>query len=500
MQAYLLALATGTTFGLAWWIPGTVGCALLGWLAAFLLVALVRRYPLYRLAYLVGVTLYILGFYWLVGTIVDFGGFPFVGGLVVFGLFVGVSALQLVAFLFVYRNLPGVVDRLALGTATAWTVAEFITFRIFPWAWGHTQLGWGHLAQGAEIAGVTLISFVVLWVAEATYRLACERERRLSLVVPLGVLAAICWYGEVRISAFSHLPGGAQPVALVQANLAIREKGNIKFFDSNLQRYVDLTSSVATPGRLVVWPETVFNQFIPADIGSVRNDPRIPFWDGGVSLLFGALTFTSETEYHNSAVAVIPDGTIPRPYHKRILMPFGEYTPLGDVFPFIKALNATAGDFTPGREVTVFSFPRADGTGTYGVAPLICYEDIVPSLAREAVRRGAGVLVNMTNDAWFGDTPAPRQHHLIAAWRAIENRRYLLRSTNSGLTAVVDPLGRTIGELPTFADGVLESTIVPLDIVTPYTAWVGERPWWVLTLVTLIGVGMNRQRRPKGAF
>jgi len=255
---------------------------------------------------------------------------------------------------------------------------------------------------------------------------------------------------------------------------------------------------MATPGRLIVWPETAFNDFIPANIGSVRNDTRLPFWGNNVSLLFGALTFSSETAYHNSAVAILPDGTIPAPYHKRILMPFGEYTPLGDLFPFIKELNATAGDFTPGTSVSVFSFPRADGSGNYGVAPLICYEDIVPQLARSAVRQGAQVLVNITNDAWFGDTPAPHQHHVIAAWRAIENRRYLLRSTNSGLTAIVDPLGRTVGQLPTFADGVLESNIVPLDIATPYSTLVGDDPWWLLTIIALIGVGVNLRRRTSG--
>lgn len=500
MTPTLLALAAGTTFGLAWWIPGTAGCAVMAWIAALFLCALVRRYPLYRFAYLVGVTLYILGFYWLAGTIRDFGGFPLGGALLVFGLFVIISALQLCAFLFLFKNLPDPFERYALRIACAWTVSEFVVFRIFPWSWGHTQIAWTPLAQGAEIAGVPLITFTLFWCAEAVYRLVVERARIGVLALPFIALGLLISYGAWRTTAITPRLVGTQPVALVQANLAVREKGNIKFFEWNLQRYMDLTTPFATPGRLIVWPETVFNDFIPADIGSVRNDNRIPFWAGGVNFLFGALTFTSQTEYHNSAVAILPDGTIPTPYHKRILMPFGEYTPLGDVFPFIKALNATAGDFTPGRDVTVFSFPRADGTGTYGVAPLICYEDIVPELSRAAVQKGAAVLVNITNDAWFGDTPASRQHHLIAAWRAIENRRYLLRSTNSGLTAVVDPLGRTIGELPTFADGVLESTIAPLDIVTPYTAWVGDRPWWILTVVTLICVGANQRRRPKGAF
>jgi apolipoprotein N-acyltransferase len=140
------------------------------------------------------------------------------------------------------------------------------------------------------------------------------------------------------------------------------------------------------------------------------------------------------------------------------LMPFGEYTPLSSVIPFLKDINATAGQFTAGDAPKVLSFPLSSGVEVK-VAPLICYEDIIPSLASEAVQKGAEVLINQTNDAWFGDTVAPYQHHLIASFRAIETRRYLLRSTNTGLTAVVDPIGRTVVSLAPYSEGVL-----PMDI------------------------------------
>lgn len=498
MAPYCLAVLASTLFGLAWWVPGTPLCAALGWVAAMFLIALVRRYPLYRTAYLVGLILYTIGFYWLFTTIKDFGGFPPLPAAGVFGLFVAISSLQLVAFLFLFKNLPTVLDRLAVRTAVAWTVAEFLVFKIFPWAWGHTQLATTWLAQGADLGGVALVSFLVFWGAEGFYRLIFERARGVGLVTPFVALTLVCGYGALQTAKFSTLIAPAQPIALIQANLTIREKGNIKFFETNLKRYVELTERVVRPGLLVIWPESIFIDFISAQIGSAKSDPRIPFWDDGASLLIGALTFSSRTEYHNSALAILPDGTIPPPYHKQILMPFGEYTPLASVFPWIKELNATAGDFTAGKDVAVFRFPSGGGEGTFGVAPLICYEDVVPGLSRAATRGGANILVNMTNDAWFGDTPAPHQHHLIAAWRAIENRRYLIRSTNSGLTAIVDPLGKTVATLPTFSEGILESAVTPLDGLTPYTGWVGDLPWWGLTVLTLLGVGRNMRRRRSG--
>src|SRR5205823_318489 len=127
------------------------------------------------------------------------------------------------------------------------------------------------------------------------------------------------------------------------------------------------------------------------------------------------------------------------------------------------------------------------------VAPLICYEDTVPALAREATQKGAELLVNITSDSWFGRSLAPYQHHLIAAFRAIENRRFLIRATSTGLSAVVDPLGRTIARIPAFAEGTTAANVDLLKYRSAYTEYVRERPWWVLLAVSL-GVFIKRWR------
>jgi apolipoprotein N-acyltransferase len=169
-------------------------------------------------------------------------------------------------------------------------------------------------------------------------------------------------------------------------------------------------------------------------------------------------------------------------------------------------MNERAGTFTAGTEVRVFDYPMRRREGQeyiLKIAPLICYEDIVPWLAHKATRQGAQLLVNLTYDTWFGRTAAPYQHHAIAAFRAIENRRFLVRATNSGYSAVVDPLGRTIARIPTFTEGTVRASVSLLDYPSEYARYVGDRPWWLLLFGTLGLIVVRRWKeggRKSGAW
>ena len=176
-----------------------------------------------------------------------------------------------------------------------------------------------------------------------------------------------------------------------------------------------------------------------------------------------------------------------------ILMPFGEYTPLSSLLPWLQDINSTAGQFTPGSNPSVLSFTLSNGS-QIKLSPLICYEDILPSIARDATVLGAQLLINQTNDAWFGDSVAPYQHHMIAAFRAIENRRFLLRSTNTGVTAVVDPLGRTLASLLPFTEGVLPMEIQLLSYRTIFTTYPIYLVWWGLAVLFVL-LALRPQKR-----
>jgi apolipoprotein N-acyltransferase len=482
---------------MAWWFPETTASSLLGWVASALLVYAVRARRAYLPAYCCGLACCSLGFYWIVNTVTAFGGFGIFAAALVFGLFVTLSAVQFLLFAFFHHNLGAAFDALALRSPTALVLSELIAIRVFPWHFGHTQIVFTSFVQVADLGGALLVSFLMIWLAEAGVRAIVFRERRWGFLLPVIGFGLALGYGTVMERVYSSPRGETQTVVLVQGNIPLRQESGPDSFDRNVGRFHELSRQASRANALIVWPEGAIPAFLPADSGSASNVPVLPWINDGSAFLVGSYAIDRDGARYNAAFAVEPDGRVPRPYYKRILIPFGEYMPFASVFPWIKNLNAHAGVFRAGTNVKVFPLPmrRKDGS-TYAlkVSPLICYEDTVPALSREATLAGAELLVNLTYDTWFGRSVAPHEHHLIAAFRAIENRRFLVRATNTGLSAVVDPLGRTIARLPTFSEATLEANVVLMKNQSLYTRYVRERPWWAL-LVTSLAVIVERRRR-----
>ncbi len=487
-----------TILGLAWLVPETIAAAGLAWLAALAMVYAMRSGRGYLAAYVGGVVGHIIAFHWVFGTVASFGGFPVVGSAAVFALFVASGAIQFPAIALIHRLLPGAFDALALRAPTAVVLAELLIPRLFPWNFGHTQVALTPLVQVADVGGAMAVSFLVFWIAEVAVRVVAFRERRWGFLAPAAALGLALAYGMSIVNQYGSPRGATQQVIVVQGHVANDERRDIKVARAYLARIFDLSRKAARPGSLVVWPEGAVPVYLPAAIGTVGDPPVLPWSDDGSAYLVGAYSFLPNEEKFNAAFAVHPDGQVPLPYFKQVLIPFGEAMPLASYFPALRKLNAKAGAFSAGTETKVFEYPmrRADGSSyTLKVAPLICYEDTVPALSREAAQKGAELLVNITSDAWFGRSLAPRQHHLIAAFRAIENRRYLIRSTTTGCSAVVDPLGRTIGRIEPFSEGTITATVGLLSELSPYTARVGDRPWWcLLAVAAVLRLGTTRPR------
>jgi apolipoprotein N-acyltransferase len=498
---YLAAVLGGAVSASAWLLPGTGFGAVLGWVAALLLVYTVRARRAYLPAFGAGIVGHLIGFYWVAGTVSVFGGFGPLASALIFALFVALGALLFLVFALVHHQLPAAFDALALRSATAVVMAELLTIRLFPWHFGHTQIAFTPFVQIAGIGGAMAVSFLMFWLAEVGVRVVVFRERRKTFLVPVLLFALAIGYGVAMMGTFAAPQGFPQEVVLVQGNAPLAEKRDLDSARKNLARIYELSCQAAHPGSLVVWPEGSVPAYIPAGIGRVGRPPVLPWLGDCTALLVGSYSFLPDQRRYNAAFAVYPDGTIPRPYFKQILIPFGEFMPLSSCLPWLKGLNAKAGTFSAGTETRVFSYPmrRPDGTAsTLKVSPLICYEDTVPGLARKASRKGAELLINITSDSWFGRTLAPHQHHLIAAFRAIENRRFLIRATNTGLSGVVDPLGRTVVSIPSFAEGTATAQVTPLTYRSAYTNWIGDRPWWALLVVSLVATvrakGMKRVR------
>jgi apolipoprotein N-acyltransferase len=480
----------------AWWIPGTRAGAALGWSGVlFWCTALQSSYRRLTRLYLAGVLMYSGGFYWLFSTISDFGGFPFPVAAAIFLLFVCGSAVQLLIFAFTWEHLPHVTVRLGLRTALAWLIAQHFWIRIFPWDFGHTQIALVPLAQLADVTGVTGITFLMMWCVEGVV----ARRQVLSAARwgALLLLGCALGYGAWIESHLPTLYGAAVKTATVQGNIPIDQKLDQRLFSRNRRRYEELSAQAAVKDALIIWPESAITEWISTEVAHAKRESALPFLNDGSAFLVGALTWKSDEEFYNSSLLVRPDGSLDQPYHKIILMPFGEYTPLASLFPMLKEVNATAAQFTPGRTPAVLSFHLSSGTQV-PLAPLICYEDVVPELARMATQRGAELLINQTNDAWFGRSVAPYQHHIIASFRAIENRRFLIRSTNTGLTAVVDPLGRTIAQLIPFTEGTLPMEVHLLSYQSLYSQIPVPLLWFAVAVVATAGSLFNRCFRKRG--
>jgi len=337
------------------------------------------------------------------------------------------------------------------------------------------ELG-GPLLASATIA---LVNVAVFEVARASLGLrAWPVPLVVGIVVYLGVTVA---YGAFRIDALEGQTAEAPSlmVGLVQGNVSIEES-----IADPLQRrrvYIEQTRELeheAVPLNLVVWPESVFYPWVartlPGHGPDIRNGLRSP-------VLLGVTTFVPGTDYEqkfNSALLVNTDQTFGEVYDKNELVMFGEYLPY--------ELVPNANPLAAGTEHAPLHLD------SWRLSTPICYEDLLPDFVRRMVRDGdPHVLVNLTNDSWFGDSQGAWIHLRLAQFRAIEHRRYLLRAANTGITAVVDAAGRLVQRTDVETGANLIATVPMLTGSTVYGRF-GDWPGWVSLALTLYFVGRRR--------
>jgi len=444
---------------------------------------------LFFLGWLVGGVANLLGFYWLDYAIRVFGGFPYGASEFVFLGFVAYAALPVALFSLLVRLCGRGV--LGLFPALFWVVIEFWFPLLFPWHLANSQVWLLSLIQSADLVGPYGTSFLLVWLNTIFYAAIFYRSGRAGTLLREGtlsglVLIALFFYGHQRLKGVDADMRAAPglTVAAVQGNIDIQRKWSMAYVESNLKSYQELTKKTRDV-KLVIWPETAVEVWLPENLAQLPSQ-ILPSLPEDASLIFGARSFrgnpaTPDLKAFNSAFLVNAQGRVSGYYHKQVLLAFGEYLPFAPLVSRLPAVPPLGDGFTPGDGPRTLDLP--DGIRA---APLICYEDLMAGLARRFVaEKRANLLVNLTNDAWFGDTVAPWQHARLAQWRAIETRRYLLRVTNTGLTSIINPKGEMLETLPLFSSGVLIARVEAMEGATPYVRF-GDWFAWLVTCFALV--------------
>jgi apolipoprotein N-acyltransferase len=451
-----------------------------------------------------GMGIFGAGTSWVFVALESFGGMPAPVAVVATAGFVAYLALwpALAGWVVARTNAVGSPWRLVAAAAT-WPLAEWLrgyVFTGFPWlAVGYAELLPDRvlpLAGFASIGGVFLVSLAVAACAAAVAAVigALSDTRRLAALGALATIAAIMATGAMLARNEWTTPTGP-PVAisLVQGNVSQEQKFDPSFRQTNFERYIDLVR--LSRGRIVVLPESAFPQFadeIPGDV-FLRLADLMRARDGNVLVgLFIAeppLDKGEDERIHNSVISV--GTTPPQLYQKHHLVPFGELIPLKSVTGWFinRVLNIPLADQTPGP-------PQQPAFTIAGqrLAVNICYEDVFGGELIGAAR-DATLLVNVTNDAWYGRSIAARQHNQIAQMRALETGRPMLRATNTGITSAIGHDGLVLVELPWFTQGILEVEIAGRTGLTPYMR-MGDALVLALSLLLLGGaIGIPRIKR-----
>jgi apolipoprotein N-acyltransferase len=402
-------------------------------------------------------------------------------------------------FNFISRRL-GILPAL-FAAPFVWITAEYIrsnfTFLALPWALlAHSQYQYPVVIQSVSVLGTYGISLQIVAVNSAlaaitmVFLYRSERQESASFkprlkagAMAFGITAALfvalsLLYGHFIVS--KPMTGKRIKVAVVQGNIEQKKKWDPNYARGIMQIYSDLTQKASgDQPAIIVWPETATPGVIDLNT-RLYSEVRDIAKRAGAYLLLGSTQYQKfgragvmKMKYFNSAFLIRSDTEIAKiqRYDKIRLLPFGEYLPIKESIPWSYINVPNIGEHAPGKKFTVFELPDS----RFGVT--ICWENIFPELFRRFVYNGAQFMVNITDEAWFGRTAAPYQFVSMSIFRAVENRIYVVRCGNTGVSCIIDPYGRIVDRVgdaagtDIFVRGVMSGWVIPLESKTFYTRY-----------------------------
>jgi apolipoprotein N-acyltransferase len=450
---------------------------------------------------------FVAGLYWI--------GYAFLVDAQTFGWLLPFAVIGLPAVLAIYTAFGvalarmlwtrGAMRILALGATL--TVSEWLRghlFTGFPWnAFGYALTAPLALAQAASLFGVWGLSFIAIVVFASPATLGDDRSETRRPWLPLTwgivVLAALGGFGAWRLARNpTRLVEGVH-LRIMQPNLQQDVRFNYSAKQEVMKRYIALSNRTADPQAhgvgdttQLIWPESPFPFFLTREADALAQIANL--LPQGSVLITGAIRLAdpdnpAQSGVYNSIYVVDHTGSIVAVYDKVHLVPFGEYLPFEHFLERLglEELTQQRGGFLAGDRRRLIAIP-----GAPPALPLICYEAIFPGEALPPGKR-PGWIVNVTNDGWFGISTGPYQHFQQARVTSIELGLPLARAANTGISAVVDPLGRIVNALPLGSEGVLDAPL-PRPIGAPFYARVGDAPAFVMILIALVAVVRRRFR------
>ena len=486
-----LAITSGLLVALSF---PNAGLSFLVWISLIPLLMALEGTTLrtaFRVGITCGVTAYALLLYWINIVVTQYGHLPWAISIPIY--------LMLVFWLALFYGFTVMVSRMgelvgiksAISLPIAWVAFDFIrSFLLtgFPWAMlGHSQYRTLPLFQIADIAGVYGITLLIVLANVVLYRItraitgAKINYPIKSALVILILLVATLIYGFNRLNSREATKNKPLKVALIQGNIDQDVKWSPAFQEKTISIYEHLTREAAVNGvDLIIWPESAIPFFYQDEELHAARLKKLAR-DLSSYLLTGSPAHemrNGRRTFLNSAFIISPNGETIGRSDKMHLVPFGEYVPLGRFFPFINKIVVGIGDFAPGEHATPLKTDKAM------IGTLICFEAIFPEVAREYVNNGARILVNITNDAWFGKSSAPYQHLSIAAFRSVETRTPMLRAANTGITTIIDHNGHIRNMTELFKEDFRTGEVKPGTGDSIYLK-IGDKPAWLAVLLTV---------------
>ena len=494
LNAYGLAAGAGAALALA--LPGPALWPLVLVAPGLLQRAIGDRrgWPAFRVGWFGGLVQWLVAVPWVVIVLSRHGHLPLPLAVVALLLMTAILGLQwgLAAWAAARTGVRWIPWTLPLTLAAVELLQRFPPW-IFPWnPVAAVATAVPALMTPLPVLGGAGLSLLLLLAGSGVGELAARRWRA-------GGALALVSVGAFALATVLSPPfrAAGEPVraAALQPNVPLEMRWDAANLAAIEERVWRLNRAAADAGaRWIVWPESAIPRYVERDPQYRRTIEQVASANAAW-LVVGSIGFAEDGEsYFNSVFVFAPGGRVPWRYDKVHLVPFGEYVPLAGQLSFLRPLVREVGSFTPGRS----ALPLPGPAGPVGLA--VCYEVTYPELIAEQVRNGAAVLATITNDGWYGDSAAPRQHLALAQLRAAESRRWLVRAANTGISAIVNPYGRVVERLGMGREGMAVGEVRAGAGVTPAVRYGAASRFGIvgLALAAILIVGRRRRRTPEG--